>query len=630
MPSIIEAWLRSSERITQPSSRLPSARRLASLAMKPDVNTSAASWAVQVGELVLELAHEHVRAGDVARPARADAVLGERPRGRLDDVGVQAHAEVVVGAPVDDDAAAAVGEPHERRAGRGALQLDEVPVAALLAQRVEALLERLESGRERGMSAAHGARWRRHAHGSTISSAAMSGSRTVIDRTRLASLVERERALFRERTPRSRALAEEARSVQIFGVPMPWMAKWVGGYPLFYAEAHGARIVDADGHSYVDFALGDTGSMPGHSPEPTVRAVARRIGRARGRDDDDADRGLDLGGRRAAQALRPALLAVRAHRHGRESLRPAHRAPDPAPAAGTRLQLVLPRLGRRDGRGHRRPTARRRPSPATSGRRSIPPRPPSSWSSTTWRACAARSRARDIACVLTEPALTNIGIVLPEPGFLEGLEQACRETGTLLVYDETHTISAGPGGCVAAWGLTPDILTIGKSLAAGVPVAAYGVSQAVLDRIEADDEGDYLDWGGVGGTLAGNALSLAATRATLAEVLTDEAFVRMTELATRYREGVQAAIDRHGVPWCIVQLGARAEYHFYPEPPASGGQAAALIDDELDDYLHLYTLNRGIVMTPFHNMALMCPATTEADVDLHSEVFDAAVGELAG
>ena len=163
-----------------------------------------------------------------------------------------------------------------------------------------------------------------------------------------------------------------------------------------------------------------------------------------------------------------------------------------------------------------------------------------------------------------------------------------------------------------------------------MPVAAYGVSQAVLDRIEADDEGDYLDWGGVGGTLAGNALSLAATRATLAEVLTDEAFAGMTELATRYREGVQAAIDRHGVPWCIVQLGARAEYHFYPEPPVSGGQAEAMIDDELDDYLHLYTLNRGIVMTPFHNMALMCPATSAADVDRHSEVFDAALAELVG
>jgi glutamate-1-semialdehyde 2,1-aminomutase len=163
-----------------------------------------------------------------------------------------------------------------------------------------------------------------------------------------------------------------------------------------------------------------------------------------------------------------------------------------------------------------------------------------------------------------------------------------------------------------------------------VPVAAYGVSQAVLDRIEADDEGDYLDWGGVGGTLAGNALSLAATRATLAEVLTDAAFAGMTELATRYREGVQAAIDRHGVPWCIVQLGARAEYHFYPKPPRSGGQAEAMIDAELDDYLHLYTLNRGIVMTPFHNMALMCPATSAADVDRHSEVFDAALAELVG
>jgi glutamate-1-semialdehyde 2,1-aminomutase len=198
----------------------------------------------------------------------------------------------------------------------------------------------------------------------------------------------------------------------------------------------------------------------------------------------------------------------------------------------------------------------------------------------------------------------------------------------LLVYDETHTISAGPGGCVGAWDLTPDIVTIGKSLGAGVPVAAYGVSQAVLDRIEADDEADYFDWGGVGGTLAGNALSLAATRATLAEVLTDEAFVGMTELATRYREGVQAAIDRHALPWCIVQLGARAEYHFYPEPPVSGGQAEARIDAELDDDRHLSALNRGIVMTPFHNMALMCPATTAADVDRHTVVFDQALAEL--
>jgi glutamate-1-semialdehyde 2,1-aminomutase len=243
------------------------------------------------------------------------------------------------------------------------------------------------------------------------------------------------------------------------------------------------------------------------------------------------------------------------------------------------------------------------------------------------RAALARG---DIACVLTEPALTNIGIVLPEPGFLDGLEQACRETGTLLIYDETHTISAGPGGCVAAWGLRPDIVTIGKSLGAGVPVAAYGVSQAVLERIEGDDEADYFDWGGVGGTLAGNAMSLAATRATLAEVLTDEAFAGMARLATRYREGVQAAIDRHEAPWCVVQLGARAEYHFYPEPPVSVGQAEAMIDAELDDYLHLYTLNRGLILTPFHNMALMCPATSADDVDRLVQAFDEATGEVFG
>jgi glutamate-1-semialdehyde 2,1-aminomutase len=457
----------------------------------------------------------------------------------------------------------------------------------------------------------------------------MSGSRTVVERARLEALIERERALFRERTPRSRALAEEARGVQIFGVPMPWMAKWVGGYPLFYAEAHGARITDVDGHEYVDFALGDTGSMPGHSPEPTVRAVARRMGELGGvttmmPTEDSTWVAAELRRRFGLPYWQFALTATDANRFVLRIARQIQRRPKVLVfnwCYHGSVDETVAVIGE-DGE-----TA---PKPGNVGPQVDPGETTVVVEFNDLEGVRHALARGDVACVLTEPALTNIGIVLPEAGFLEGLESACRETGTLLVYDETHTISAGPGGCVQAWGLTPDILTIGKSLGAGVPVAAYGVSQAVLDRIEADDEGDYLDWGGVGGTLAGNALSLAATRATLAEVLTDEAFAGMTELATRYREGVQAAIDRHGLPWCIVQLGARAEYHFYPEPPRSGGQAEAMIDGELDDYLHLYTLNRGIVMTPFHNMALMCPATSAADVDRHSEVFDAALAELVG
>jgi glutamate-1-semialdehyde 2,1-aminomutase len=236
----------------------------------------------------------------------------------------------------------------------------------------------------------------------------------------------------------------------------------------------------------------------------------------------------------------------------------------------------------------------------------------------------------DVAALLMEPALTNIGIVLPQPGYLDAVRRLCSETGTLLINDETHTFSAGPGGCTAAWGLAPDIVTIGKSIAGGIPAGAYGLTAELAERILHDPSADLEDTGGVGGTLAGNALSLAAMRATLGDVLTDEAFEGMIEVATRYTAGVQGVLDSRQVPWSIAQLGARAEYRFCPTPPVTGGESAAAADTELDEYMHLYTINRGILMTPFHNMALMCPATTEADADAHTAVFAAAVDELVG
>jgi glutamate-1-semialdehyde 2,1-aminomutase len=235
----------------------------------------------------------------------------------------------------------------------------------------------------------------------------------------------------------------------------------------------------------------------------------------------------------------------------------------------------------------------------------------------------------DVACLLMEPALTNIGIVLPEPGFLEGVRELCTRHGTLLIIDETHTLSAGPGGCTAAWGLAPDAVTLGKSIGGGVPIGAYGVTAELAERIAAQEDADLEDTGGVGGTLAGNALSLAAARATLGEVLTDEAFERMVRLRERFAEGVEAAIAEHGMRWTNVSLGARCEYRYSPTPPRTGAESAAAGDRELDEYLHLYLMNRGVLITPFHNMALMCPATTEQQVDLHTEVFGAALAELA-
>jgi glutamate-1-semialdehyde 2,1-aminomutase len=237
---------------------------------------------------------------------------------------------------------------------------------------------------------------------------------------------------------------------------------------------------------------------------------------------------------------------------------------------------------------------------------------------------------RQVAALLIEPALTNVGIVLPDPGYLEGVREITRRHGTILIHDETHTICAGPGGVTAAMGLAPDMLVIGKTIGGGIPVAAYGMTADLAEAIRATVPVDDSDVGGIGGTLAGYALSMAAARVALGEVITDEAFARMIPLAERWERGVAAAIARRGAPWSVTRLGARAEYHFMPDPPRDGAQQIAHADPELERLLHLWVMNRGVLMTPFHNMALMSPVTTEADIDRHTSAFDEAIEALFG
>jgi glutamate-1-semialdehyde 2,1-aminomutase len=234
----------------------------------------------------------------------------------------------------------------------------------------------------------------------------------------------------------------------------------------------------------------------------------------------------------------------------------------------------------------------------------------------------------DVAVVLAEPALTNIGIVPPADGYHDALRALTREHGTLLLIDETHTLSAGTGGCTRAWGLEPDLVTVGKAIAGGVPIGALGLSADVVGRMFGKPGADYTDVGGVGGTLAGNALSLAAARAALEEVLTEDAFTHATAVATRLREGVEEVIASRGLPWHIVQLGSRAEYRFAPEPARTGTEAEAQGDAELERYMHLYALNHGVLITPFHNMALCSGATPMEAADRHTEVFAGAVDAL--
>jgi glutamate-1-semialdehyde 2,1-aminomutase len=440
------------------------------------------------------------------------------------------------------------------------------------------------------------------------------------------ALLERELERFEREHPRSRELAEEAKGPLLSGVPMPWMIRWPGGFPVFAAEAHGARFTDVDGHEYVDFCLGDTAAMTGHSPEPTVRAL-REQG-AKGitlmlPSEDALWVGRELTRRFGLARWQFALTATDANRFAirlaRElTARPKilvfnwcyHGSVDETVAALQDGSVVA-----RDGNVG----------------------PPVPLDETTrvveWNDPEALERELahgDVACVLAEPALTNIGIVLAEPGFHDALRAATRDTGTLLIIDETHTICAGPGGYTAAYGLEPDLLTIGKPIAGGIPAAAYGFSAQVAERLEALLPADErADVGGIGGTVAANVLSLAATRATLSEVLTDEAFERMIALGERFERGVAEAIERYGLPWHVTRLGCRVEYLFRAERPRTGSDAAAGGNALLDRLIHLYALNRGILLTPFHNMALMSPATTEEDVDRHTAVFNEAARKLA-
>jgi glutamate-1-semialdehyde 2,1-aminomutase len=405
------------------------------------------------------------------------------------------------------------------------------------------------------------------------------------------------------------------------------MTQWAGSFPVFVEDGIGAHFTDVDGNEYLDLCLGDTGAMTGLSPEPVVDAISERAHRgitmmlptfdavsvAEGLSErfglpywqfcltaTDANRFV----LRIARELtgRPKVLVFAWCYHGtvdetfvtldegRPVIRPGNVGPAVDPTTTTRV--------------------------------------------VEWNDVEALERELsygDVACVLTEPVLTNIGIIHPQPGFHDALRAQTESVGTLLVIDETHTLCAGPGGYTAEAGLRPDLLTVGKPLASGLPAAAYGMSAELGERAARSPKlVETSDIGGIGGTLSGNALSLAAMRATLDEILTKESFASMIPLAERFEAGVRTIIEERSLPWHVTRLGCRIEYAFRPDPPCNGSEAAAAVDHDLNRYMHLFMLNRGVLMTPFHNMALMSPATSGADVDRHTELFDEAVAALSG
>src|SRR3954469_21109410 len=436
-----------------------------------------------------------------------------------------------------------------------------------------------------------------------------------VDRARLSSLAARERATYAQRHPRS--ADAYAQAGHLFGrVPMTWMNKTAGGFPVYLAGARGARVTDIDGHEYVDFCLGDTGAMAGHSPAPVVAAVTRRLADLGGAStmlptEDAAAVGAELARRFALPYWSFALTATDANRWAIRLLRAVSGRPKILVNSycyhgSVDESLIVAGPG---GDGVSREGNVGAPTDVTTTSRVA-----------EYNDLAGLERQLahgDVAAVLMEPALTNIGIVLPQPGYLAGVRALTRKHGVYLINDETHTFSAGPGGATAAWGLDPDVLTIGKAIGGGIPIGAYGLSEALAGALLGRDDLDLVDMGGVGGTLAGNPVSMAATRATLEEVLTDEAFAVMIATATTFADGIGEIIKRYGLPWSVSRLGARAEYRFADPAPRNGNESAPPAAPEVEDFLHLYLANRGVLLTPFHNMALMSPATTTADVTRH-------------
>ena len=450
---------------------------------------------------------------------------------------------------------------------------------------------------------------------------------TQVDRAHLKRLRAVEEQRFLDLHKRSADAFIDSKKVMHEGVPMSWMAKWPGAHPLFVKEAKGARFTDLDGNTYVDFCLGDTGSMTGHSPDATVAAIREQVGKgitAMLPTQDAAIVSQLLKERFGLPLWQFTVSATDANRHvirysrmitGRSKIvvidRCYHGSVDETFATLDGAGLTVKREGNIGAPVDLAHTTR----------------------VVEFNDLAAMEAALahgDVAAILMEPAMTNIGIVLPVDGYLQGVQDLAKKYGTHLIIDETHTISVGPGGMTKDLGLKPDFLTIGKALAAGIPTGTFGMTQEIADAIKKMVELEIIDLGGIGGTLAGNALSLAAMKATLTDVLTPANFEKMIALGNRWCDGVDAAIAEFGLDWHCNRLGARGEYIFKGKAPITGKQAAESGDFELEQYIHLRLLNDGYLITPFHNMALMCPDTSEADVDGHTAAFRTMCAELVG
>lgn len=453
-----------------------------------------------------------------------------------------------------------------------------------------------------------------------------------ISSNRVQDMIARESTTFLNQHEKSISLAKQTQKNFLFGVPLHWMADWNTPVPLFVERAQGAEFTCVDGHRFIDFCLGDTGAMFGHSPAPVAKALQSQSTQGYSTmlpTADAAAAGRALSERFGLPYWQLATTATDANRFalrwaraitGRKKLLvfngcyhgtiddvfvdlDAHDASAPATMRASLLGQVYDLTQFSDVVEFN-----------------------------DIQAVKAKLATNEFACVLTEPALTNCGMVLPAEGFLRELREACDATNTLLIFDETHTISAGYSGytgiCHAQDGFLPDMIVAGKAIAGGIPCAVYGMSENVAQRARAAKEAAPAGHSGIGTTLSGNMLTMALLATNLTEVATETAFNTMIARQTQLAAGMQKIIDQHELPWNVTQLGARSEFQFCPVSPRNGSEAELAMDDALERAVHLYLLNRGIMITPFHNMTLVCPDTSEAHIEQFLNAFEACLGEL--
>lgn len=438
---------------------------------------------------------------------------------------------------------------------------------------------------------------------------------------------------FATANPKSTRLAERAGQHLYGGVPMHWMADWSTPFPLFVDNAQGAHFTDADGNDYVDFCLGDTGAMFGHAPEAVANAIAEQARKGYTTmlpSEDAAWVGAELHRRFGLPYWQMATTATDANRAAIRWARAATGRPFILVFDGCYHGTVDDTMVRlKNGQTVHRPGLVGQIHDMTRYTRVV-----------EFNNLDALERALaegDVAAVLCEPAMTNIGMVLPDEGFHARLRELTRRAQTLLIIDETHTISTGPGGYTKAHGLEPDIFVLGKPIAGGLPCSVYGfsadvaaaINKARSEKTQTDANEPGHGHSGMGTTLSANAFTMHAMRANLDSVMTEAAYDYIIPLAEVLAERLGAVFARHKAPWCVTQIGARVEFQFSAQPPRTGREAEQSFNDRLERCIHLYLLNRGVMITPFHNMMLVCPDTTLSDVERLTEILDACLAELS-